>query len=216
MGDLYNLKNSNKKMRHGSALTDGQAHQFDHNRWSRRSFIRNMGITGGMSMLLGKLPLTAAAASPLSQALTNSETDRILVLVRLKGGNDGLNTIVPLYDYGTYRNLRPTIGLKENEITKINDEIGVPKTLNPLNPFWQEGQLKIIHSVGYPDQNLSHFRSSDLWASAQDEQTFDGSGWYGRFIENQFPDFLENPPTIHPEIVANLDWIEGLGPSLKS
>lgn len=194
------IKNTNKKMRHGSTLADGKAHKLDHNRWSRRNFIRNIGVAGGMSMLLGNLPLSAAVTSPLSQALSNSETDRVLVLIRLKGGNDGLNTIIPLYDYSTYRNLRPNIGLKESEITKINDAIGVPKTLNPLNPFWQEGQMKIVHSVGYPDQNLSHFRSGDLWASAQDEQAFDGSGWYGRLIENQFPDFLENPPTIPPAI----------------
>lgn len=192
--------NSNKKMRHGSTLTDKKAHQLDHFRWSRRSFLRNMGITGSMSMLLGNLPISTTTASPLSQALNNSETERILVLIRLKGGNDGLNTIVPLYDYSTYRNLRPNIALKENDITKINDAIGIPKTLDPLTPFWQEGAMKIIQSVGYANQNLSHFRSSDLWASAQDELTFDGSGWYGRLIENQFPDFLENPPIIPPAI----------------
>lgn len=194
-----NKKNLNK-MRHGSALSHGQAHQLDHNKWSRRSFIRNIGITSGVSMLLGKLPLTAATTSPLSYALNNAETDRVLVLIRLKGGNDGLNTIVPLYDYSTYRNIRPNIGLRDNQITKITDAIGVPKTLDPLTPFWQAGQMKVIHSVGYPDQNLSHFRSSDLWASAQDDQTFDGSGWYGRLIENQFPDFLSTPPKAPPAI----------------
>ncbi|MEM6318110.1 MAG: DUF1501 domain-containing protein [Bacteroidota bacterium] len=187
-------------MRHGSAIAHGQAHTKDHQKWSRRSFIRNVGITGGLSMFLGHLSLTTAAASPLSIALNDAETDRILVLIRLKGGNDGLNTIVPLYDYDRYRNLRPTLGFKENQITKINDAIGVPKMLDPLTPFWQEGQMKVIHGVGYPDQNLSHFRSSDLWASGQDETTFDGSGWYGRYIEQQFPDFMNNPPTIPPAI----------------
>lgn len=200
MCDTPNTKKSSKKMRHGSALAHGQAHKIDHNKWSRRSFIRNIGITSGMSMLLGKLPLAAAAASPLSLALDNAETDRVLVLIRLKGGNDGLNTVVPLYDYGTYRNLRPNLALRDNQITKLNDAIGVPKTLDPLTPFWQNGQMKILHSVGYPDQNLSHFRSSDLWASAQDDQTFDGSGWYGRLIENEYPDFLNNPPEIPPAI----------------
>lgn len=200
MSDNHITKKSTSKMRHGSALAHGQAHTMDHNTWSRRSFLRNVGITSGMSMLLGKLSLTASAASPLSTALNNAETDRVLVLIRLKGGNDGLNTIIPLYDFSTYRNLRPTIGLKENQITKINDAIGVHKVMDPLTPFWNEGQMKIVQSVGYPDQNLSHFRSSDLWASAQDDQTFDGSGWYGRYIENQFPDFLSNPPEIPPAI----------------
>ena len=200
MCDTHKNKPSNKKMRIGSSLSDGQAHKLDHNKWSRRSFIRNIGITSGMSMLLGKLPLTAAAASPLSYALNNAETDRVLVLIRLKGGNDGLNTIVPLYNYATYRRIRPNIGLRDNQITKVTDVIGVPKTLDPLTSFWKEGQMKVFHSVGYPDQNLSHFRSSDLWASAQDDQTFDGSGWYGRMIENQFPDFLNAPPEVPPAI----------------
>ena len=200
MRDNHSTIKSTNKMRLGSALADGQAHKLDHNKWSRRSFIRNIGITGGMSMLLGKFPLAAASASPLSFALNDAETDRVLVLIRLKGGNDGLNTFVPLYDYNNYRNLRPNIALKENQITKINDAIGVPKTLDPLTNFWKEGQMKVFHSVGYPEQNLSHFRSSDLWASAQDELTFDSSGWYGRYIEQQYPDFLSNPPEIPPAI----------------
>ena len=186
--------------RHGSRLEDGTAHQADHQTWSRRSFLRNVGLFGSGGMLLGKLPVAAAAMSPLSAALTESESDRVLVLIRLKGGNDGLNTIVPLYDFGTYRDLRPTVGLQQNQITNINDEIGLHKSLGDVLPFWQEGAMKIIHGVGYPDQNLSHFRSSDLWASGQNEANFDASGWYGRLIEQQYPDFMTNPPTVPPAI----------------
>ena len=188
------------KMRHGSALAHGKAHTEDHCNWSRRSFLRNIGIAGSMSMMLGKLPVSASAASPLSYALNNSETDRILVLVRLKGGNDGLNTIVPLYDYSTYINKRPKVGLKQSEITKLTDAIGIPKTFDPLLPFWEEGKMKVIHNVGYPEQNLSHFRSSDIWASASDPDDFDASGWYGRYIADEYPDFLTNPPEIPPAI----------------
>ncbi len=191
---------SSKKMRPGSALTHGKAHTEDHSTWSRRSFLRNIGIAGSMSMMLGKLPVTAAVASPLSYALNNSETDRILVLIRLKGGNDGLNTIVPLYDYSTYINKRPKVGLKQNEITKLTDAIGIPKTFDPLYPFWEEGKMKVIHGVGYPEQNLSHFRSSDIWASASDANIFDASGWYGRYIADEYPDFLTNPPEVPPAI----------------
>lgn len=201
MCDNHKNSKQSKKIRLGSALEHGQAHKLDHNKWSRRSFLRNVGITGSLSMLLGQLPVSASVASPLGYALNNSETDRVLVIIRLKGGNDGLNTIVPLYDYNTYRNLRPNVALKQNEITKINDAIGVPKTLDPLTNFWKEGQMKVLHSVGYEEQNLSHFRSSDIWASAQTEEgSFDASGWYGRLIEEQYPDFLQNPPTIPPAI----------------
>jgi len=193
-------KNIFTAIRSGSRLADGTAHQEDHEAWSRRSFLKNIGLAGGMSMLLGKLPLATAIASPLSRALTTTVNDRVLVLIRLKGGNDGLNTFVPLYDYGTYRNARPNLGLKENEITKLTDAIGIPQTLNPLTPFWEEGKMKVIHNVGYPEQNLSHFRSSDIWASASDATTLDSSGWYGRYISDEFPDFLNNPPEIPPAI----------------
>jgi uncharacterized protein (DUF1501 family) len=196
-----NHKNNHLPNRIGSSLQHGNAHDIAHQRWSRRSFLRKMGFAGAASMLLGQLPIAASNTSPLSFALNNAETNRILVLIRLKGGNDGLNTIIPLYDYSNYRNYRPTIGLKEAELIKINDAIGIPKTMATLHPFWQEGQMKVIHSVGYPDQNLSHFHSSDIWAtgktSANNQNT---AGWYGRYIEQEFPDFLNNPPTIPPAI----------------
>ncbi len=192
--------NSKNKLRFGSALQHGKAHTKHHQLWSRRNFLRNVGIAGSMSMILGKLPISAATASPLAMAMNESEADRILVLVRLKGGNDGLNTIVPIYQYDTYRNQRPKLGYQTSELTKLTDEISIPKTLDPLVPFWEEGKMKVIHSVGYPEQNLSHFRSSDIWASSSDADQSDTSGWYGRYINEEFPDFLNNPPETPPAV----------------
>jgi len=187
-------------MRHGAALEHGDAHRQDHQRWSRRSFLRNLGMLGSGTMLLSKLPVTALGASPLTQALSNTETDRILVLIRLKGGNDGLNTIVPLGQYSTYRNGRPTIAIPENQLIGLNDHFAMPNTLAPLEPLWEEGRMKVVHSVGYPDQNLSHFRSSDIWASGSDADVLDDSGWLGRWLETTYPDFVLNPPVDPPAI----------------
>ena len=124
----HKINNTNKKMRQGSTLADAEAHQLDHNRWSRRNFLRNMGITGGMSMLLGNLPIAATATSPLSQALNNSETDRVLVLIRLKGGNDGLNTIIP-YRNDVYYKKRPTLAIGKEEVLKVGEELGFNPSL---------------------------------------------------------------------------------------
>ncbi|MFK7935875.1 MAG: DUF1501 domain-containing protein [Saprospiraceae bacterium] len=184
----------------GSQLKDGKAHAQDHKKWSRRSFLQTLGITGGASMLVGGLPVSAAASRSLATALGSGESDRVLVLIRLKGGNDGLNTIIPLYDYSTYINRRQTVGIPENEITELANGMGIPETLDSLMPLWNEGQMKVINSVGYPDQNLSHFRSTDIWASASDANVLDGSGWLGRYIVNQNPDYLENPPDVPPAI----------------
>lgn len=189
-----------KNKRHGSALEHGQAHEQDHQAWSRRSFLRNMGIAGSASMILGNLPLTAYANAPFKMAFTNNEAGHILVLIRLKGGNDGLNTIVPMYDYDNYRNLRPTIGLQESQLISLSDNFAMPNSLANIQPMWEEGSMKVINSVGYPDQNLSHFRSSDIWASASDANVLDTSGWMGRYLESLYPDFINEPPAIPPAI----------------
>lgn len=196
----------------GSALEHGEAHARDHRRWSRRSFLQSLGIAGSGSILLGNMPVSAVMNSPLAYALMQGESDRILVLIRLKGGNDGLNTIIPVGDYGTYQALRPTIRVPQNEILNLTPAFGIPKTMSAAQPMWQEGKMKVVHSVGYPDQNLSHFRSSDIWASASDANVVDDSGWLGRYLQDLYPDFLVNPPATPPAIqigsVGNLAFTD--------
>lgn len=192
--------NHHKNSRHGSALEHGKAHTKDHQNWSRRGFLRNLGIVGGTSMLLGKMPVTALGASPLSIALNNSESDRILVLIRLKGGNDGLNTIIPVFDYGTYANYRPNLRIPRNESIALNNSFSIPNALGDVLPFWEEDAMRVVHNVGYPEQNLSHFRSTDIWSSGSDSEVLDTSGWLGRYLNESYPNYLENPPEIPPAI----------------
>ncbi len=193
-------QHKNSKKINGSAKEDGFAHELAHRDWSRRLFLRNVGLAGSLSMMFGKIPLTAMASSPLARALAADESDRVLVFIRLKGGNDGLNTIVPLYDYGTYQAVRPDIHIPQNEIIQLSPELGMPNTMSALESLWLDGQMKVINNVGYPNQNLSHFRSTDIWNSASDADVFDSSGWLGRFFDQQYPDFITNPPDDPPAI----------------
>ena len=186
----------NHHQHRGISLQDQEAHQQDHQNWSRRSFLKSLGIIGGSSIALGGFSLQTLANSALPLALANGPEDRILVLIRLKGGNDGLNTIIPLYDYGTYQAYRPNIAVNQANILNLNPAFGIPNTLSGLMPFWNEGQMKVINTVGYSDQNLSHFRSSDIWASASDADVVEKSGWLGRYILDDNPDVLNNPPAI--------------------
>lgn len=176
-----------------------QIHDQEHAAWSRRSFIQALGLAGGGSIMLGGAAISAAKASPLSVALANSENDRILVIIRLKGGNDGLNTIVPVYDYATYANLRPTIRHQQSALTNLNADFAIPNYMDSLVPLWEEGQMKVVHGVGYPQQNLSHFRSSDIWASGV-HTSEEPTGWWGRYYEYLYPDYLTNPPEVPPAI----------------
>lgn len=187
--------------RRGASLSNGEAHDKDHNLWSRRTFLRQLGIAGSVSMVLGRLPISTLGASPLAMALSGTTNDdRILVLIRLKGGNDGLNTIIPVFNYGTYQAQRPTIAVPNNDIISLSPELGLNRAMQALENRWLDGQMKIVNNVGYPDHNLSHFRSTDLWSSARNADEEADSGWLGRWLDQEFPDFLSNPPADPPAI----------------
>lgn len=185
----------------GTTLADEKAHAHDHDHHGRRDFLRSLGLVGAGSLLLNKMAVTTATGtSRLAAALTDSDSDRILVMIRLNGGNDGLNTIIPLHDFGTYQSLRPDIHIAQSETWSIGASLGVNNMLSDLQPLWNDGKMKLVNNVGYPDQNLSHFRSSDIWASSSDSDTVIESGWLGRYVEDEYPDFLIDPPTEPPAI----------------
>lgn len=176
-----------------------KAHDHEHTQWSRRSFIQALGLAGGGSIILGGSAISATAPSPLAVALAESDNDNILVIIRLSGGNDGLNTIVPVYDYDTYANLRPTIKHHQSDLINLNGDFGIPNYMSDLESVWGEGSMKVIHGVGYQNQNLSHFTSTDIWASTADNYN-EPTGWWGRYFEDLYPDYITTPPEIPPAI----------------
>ena len=127
------------------------AHDQEHATWNRRSFIQALGLAGAGSMMLAGTNVSATAPSPLSVALSGSENDNILVIIRLKGGNDGLNTVVPLYDYGTYSNLRPTIRHQENELLSLSPDFAIPNYMSALESVWGEGHMNPDYLINPPE-----------------------------------------------------------------
>ncbi|MEZ4969225.1 MAG: DUF1501 domain-containing protein [Flavobacteriaceae bacterium] len=181
---------------------DQDGHDLEHKTWSRRSFLQALGIAGSGSMMLGSNFLTASAPSPLTSAIAMAETDNILILIRLSGGNDGLSTIIPIEQYDIYANARPNIYLPESKILRLTDEFGVPTYMKSLEPMWDEGQFKAVHGVGYENQSLSHFTGSDIFANTDLSTTgFSGrnTGWMGRHFEYLYPDYLSDFPGSRPE-----------------
>jgi uncharacterized protein (DUF1501 family) len=198
-------------MNHKSSLNfnqirDQKSHDLEHVKWSRRNFLRDLGLAGGLGLGLGGFDISALAATPFINPV-GGINDRILVLIRLKGGNDGLNMIVPLFDYSTYKANRPSISIAQNDIINLggNNKFGMPKSMSPLKSMWDKGAMKIVNSVGYPDHNLSHFTSSDIWNAAnQAIDTSDNkSGWLGRFLLDRRPDYLTNLPDVPGAIKIN-------------
>ncbi len=174
-----------------------EGHDHEHKTWNRRSFLQALGIAGSGSMMLGSNFLTASAPSPLTSAIADAETDNILILIRLSGGNDGLSTVIPIEQYDAYANARPNIYIPESKVLKLTDEFGVPSYMKALEPMWGDGQFKAVHGVGYEGQSLSHFTGSDVFANTDLTSTgFNGlnTGWMGRHFEQCYPDYLISPP----------------------
>jgi uncharacterized protein (DUF1501 family) len=104
---------------------------------------------------------------------------RLLVLVELKGGNDGLNTVVPYAD-GEYYALRPNIGIARDRVLQLDERTGLHPALEPLMAPWQDRELAVVQGVGYPNANLSHFRSIEIWDTASKSNEYLSAGWLAR------------------------------------
>ena len=167
---------------------------------SRRGFLRTLLGAGAGSVVLANLPVQSLVAGPLVRELIGGPADRVLVLIRLKGGNDGLNTFIPVHDFGTYRERRPDIYVPQSEAIRLTDTLAMHPRMEALRGLWQAGGMQVIRQVGYAPQNLSHFRSSDIWATGSDPGDYTNSGVLGRYLQHTYPDFLQAPPEIPPAI----------------
>jgi uncharacterized protein (DUF1501 family) len=123
------------------------------------------------------------AGIPLATLAQGGTRDRILILVELKGGNDSLNTVIP-YANPLYAQLRPTIGIKPDEVIRIDSQHGLHPSLAALVPVWEKNELAIVQGLGYPQPNLSHFRSIDIWNTASKSEEYLKDGWVARALQN--------------------------------
>ncbi|MBX2819580.1 MAG: DUF1501 domain-containing protein [Rhodothermaceae bacterium] len=166
----------------GSKLEHGAAHQAAHDRWTRRNFMGSLGLMAGGALMLGSTPVRAFQPTPLMTHLHQEESDRVLVLVQLFGGNDGLNTLIPFDDDEYYR-VRPSLAIPKSEAIPFQDNQGFHPSLSSLVPIFDDGRMGIIQGVGYPDPDLSHFRSTDIWLTSSEPKEYLKSGWVGRSVE---------------------------------
>jgi uncharacterized protein (DUF1501 family) len=131
------------------------------------------------------------------------EDDRVLILIQLNGGNDGLNTVIPLDQYGELFNLRENIIIPESKAIKIEDHVGLHPAFANMASLYSDDKLAIIQGVAYPNQNRSHFRSLDIWQTASGANEFLSSGWAGRYLDTQHIDYpTEYPNETYPDPIA--------------
>lgn len=183
-----------KHDRHGASLEHGEAHKNDHQSWTRRSFLSTLGIGAlGSGFMMGGLSVNTMARTKFLNRLAAANNDRVLILIQLSGGNDGLNTIIPV-ENDVYFNKRPTIAIDKNESILLSDDIGMHPAMASLQPMWGNGNMSVIHNVGYENTNRSHARATDIWTAGSGESMNLGTGWAGRFLVEDNPDIIANPP----------------------
>ena len=158
----------------------------------RRQFLQS-GSFLSLPVLLGGLEVSAIAKSSLFSMVNNGD-DRILVLVQLNGGNDGLNMVIPLDQYSGLSQVRPNLLIPESSVLKLVDKTGIHPSMTGLHRLYQDEKLAVVQSVGYPNQNRSHFRSTDIWTSASDADEYLNTGWVGRYLDQNYPGFPEAYP----------------------
>jgi len=110
--------------------------------------------------------------------------NKVLVVLQFSGGNDGLNTIIPVRNDIYYKS-RPKLGIEKNNALSLTDEVGINPALPAFKELFDDGSLGILNGVGYPNPDRSHFRSMDIWQSASDSDKYIYSGWLGRYLDAQ-------------------------------
>ncbi|BDE05247.1 hypothetical protein WPS_05230 [Vulcanimicrobium alpinum] len=180
-----------------------------------------LGAISGLSVVgtFDNVFAQALAQSPLPGL--PAAADRVLLVINFQGGNDGLNTVVP-FGMPEYYRYRPSIGIPQSDVLRIDDTVGLNPSLAPFKKMYDGGKVAIVQGVGYPDPDHSHFRSTEIWQTAA-PKAYESTGWLGRYLDDAGlpPDNLFNAVALNnilPEVliakktdVPAIDALRGYG-----
>ena len=150
----------------------------------RRKFLQIATPAAITPFVVGGFPMQAFASQKLAAFLNSCDGigDRVLVLVQVKGGNDGINMLVPINQYDKYVALRPTIHISDNKFLNLDStlalekQVGLHPAMTDLKTLYENGRVAICQAVGYESPNQSHFKGTDIWLSGGDRP----ASWYSR------------------------------------
>lgn len=167
----------------------------------RRSFVKNVGLASvALPLVLNDIKYQAITKKLFNYS--KSAGDRVLVIIRLNGGNDGLNTVIPIDQYDNLVIQRQNVIVPQASILPLTTNVGLHPKMTGMQNMYNAGKLSIIQNVGYPEQNRSHFRSMDIWSTGLMDPN-SSTGWLGRNFDNQYPNFPDAyPDTANPDPFA--------------
>ena len=151
-----------------------------------------------------------AGTARLAAAATSPGEHKLLILVELRGGNDGLNTVIPYAD-PQYARLRPRLAIARDQVVQLTEQVGLHPSLEKLRAIWEARQLAIVQGVGYPQPNLSHFRSIEIWDTASKSDEYLEAGWLARaFARSPSPaSFVADGVVVGPNAMGPLSGATG-------
>lgn len=190
---------------------------------NRRNFMRLTSMAGsGLLLKLNGVPIHSLAGSDFLDMIAKSgPNDKVLVLIQLHGGNDGLNMVIPVENYSHYYNHRPNIAIQQNGNRKYipldptlpaAKQVGLHPDMTGAKAMYDNGNMAVIQSVSYENMNGSHFRSRDIWHMGGNYNEYFSSGWMGRYLEHYYPNYPDNYP--NPTVPDPLAIEIGTGVSL--
>ena len=171
----------------------------------RRDFFRKTGPLVAAPFLVNGMSVRGVARDNYlyESVASGMARDRVLVIIQLEGGNDGLNTLVPVDD-DAYYNARPVQAIAKEETLQIEgiDELRLHPSLEALVPLYNEGKMAVVQNVGYDRMNLSHFTGTEIWhtGSKSAKDSYLTTGWVGRYLAGEYPDFPDTLPDHPPAI----------------
>lgn len=158
----------------------------------RRKFLQSSSALS-LPFFVGGTPFTAVGKNKLFDVIGEGN-DKVLVLVQLQGGNDGLSTLLPMDQYDNLAAVRSNILVPENSVLNLTDTAALHPNMGEMKNLWDDSKLGIVQGVAYPDQNRSHFRSTDIWNTASEPDEFLTTGWMGRYFELNHSAYPEGYP----------------------
>ncbi len=166
----------------------------------RRNFLRTAATTAAFTPFIHNgfsiNPLTKNSIFGMLGAAA-SINGKVMVFIELTGGNDGLNTLIPLDQYSNLFNHRGSVLIPENKVLTLNgaSDTGLHPSMAPLQEMFNDGLVSVVQNVGYPQQDYSHFRSMDIWQTGSNSGQFFDTGWLGRTLEGEHPGFPNGYPS---------------------
>jgi uncharacterized protein (DUF1501 family) len=163
----------------------------------RRDFLR-LGGGASLAFLINGMPVSAFADTPLLRLLARQTAlnGRVLVLIQLTGGNDGLNTVIPLDHYSELSNARSNILIPQGKVLSLTgtSTTGLNPAMTGIQSMYNDGMVSITQGASYPNPNFSHFRATDIWNSGSDANQYLDTGWLGRYLNEEYANYPSGYP----------------------